>query len=92
MAAFLSELVHRCTLWAGSGGGLPVVFGLFGDGYGDDGGDPDIALHTPHQVVKQILLRRADRQRTRLPVQDSSRTTTAESEPSINAHMHRCEQ
>ncbi|MFU8853712.1 RNA-guided endonuclease TnpB family protein [Micromonospora sp. SL1-18] len=40
-------------------------------------GDPDIALHTPHRVVKQILQDRADRHRTRLPVQDSSPTTTA---------------
>ncbi|MFU8850332.1 RNA-guided endonuclease InsQ/TnpB family protein [Micromonospora sp. SL1-18] len=39
--------------------------------------DPDIALHTPHHVVKQILQDRADRHRTRLPVQDSSPTTTA---------------
>ena len=29
-------------------------------------GDPDIALHTPHQRVKQILQERADRHRTRL--------------------------
>ena len=36
-------------------------------------GDPDIALYTPHRVVRQILLRRADRHRTRLPVLDSSR-------------------
>ncbi|MFF4894292.1 RNA-guided endonuclease TnpB family protein [Micromonospora chersina] len=35
-------------------------------------GDPDIALHTPHIRVKQILQDRADRHRTRLPVQDSS--------------------
>ncbi|MFG3421225.1 RNA-guided endonuclease TnpB family protein [Micromonospora sp. NPDC048063] len=35
-------------------------------------GDPDIALHTPHQRVKQILQDRTDRHRTRLPVQDSS--------------------
>ncbi|MEU8261221.1 transposase [Micromonospora sp. NPDC048999] len=40
-------------------------------------GDPDIALHTPHQKVKQILQDRTDRHRTRLPVQDSSPTTTA---------------
>jgi IS605 OrfB family transposase len=36
-------------------------------------GDPDIALHTPHQRVKQILQERTDRQRIRLPIQDSSR-------------------
>ncbi|MFE9693583.1 RNA-guided endonuclease TnpB family protein [Micromonospora sp. NPDC005806] len=35
-------------------------------------GDPDIALHTPHHEVKQILQDRTDRHRTRLPVQDSS--------------------
>jgi IS605 OrfB family transposase len=35
-------------------------------------GDPDIALHTPHYKVKQILQERTDRHRTRLPVQDSS--------------------
>ncbi|WP_205801021.1 zinc ribbon domain-containing protein [Micromonospora thermarum] len=34
-------------------------------------GDPDIALHTPHQRVRQILQDRTDRHRTRLPVQDS---------------------
>ncbi|MEU9738523.1 transposase [Micromonospora chersina] len=39
-------------------------------------GDPDIALHTPHQTVKQILQDRVDRHRTRLPVQDSSPATT----------------
>ncbi|MDH6461342.1 transposase [Micromonospora sp. A200] len=37
-------------------------------------GDPDIALHTPHHAVKQILQERTDRHRTRLPVQDSSPT------------------
>ncbi|MFI5487136.1 RNA-guided endonuclease TnpB family protein [Micromonospora echinaurantiaca] len=37
-------------------------------------GDPDIALHTPHHTVKQILQDRTDRHRTRLPVQDSSPT------------------
>jgi IS605 OrfB family transposase len=35
-------------------------------------GDPDITLHTPYTRVRQILQERADRQRTRLPVQDSS--------------------
>ncbi|PWR13489.1 hypothetical protein DKT69_20645 [Micromonospora sicca] len=38
-------------------------------------GDPDIALHTPHHKVKQILQDRTDRHRTRLPVQDSSPAT-----------------
>ncbi|GIF69171.1 hypothetical protein Ais01nite_72060 [Asanoa ishikariensis] len=36
-------------------------------------GDPDITLHTPYQRVKEILQERADRQRIRLPIQDSSR-------------------
>ncbi|WP_238454641.1 hypothetical protein, partial [Micromonospora sp. ATA51] len=35
----------------------------------------DIALHTPHHKVKQILQDRTDRHRTRLPVQDSSPAT-----------------
>jgi IS605 OrfB family transposase len=34
--------------------------------------DPGITLHTPHTRVRQILQDRADRHRTRLPVQDSS--------------------
>jgi hypothetical protein len=34
--------------------------------------DPDITLYTPYTRVRQILQDRADRQRTRLPVQDSS--------------------
>lgn len=38
-------------------------------------GDPDIALHTPHHKVKQLLQDRTDRHRTRLPVQDSSPAT-----------------
>ncbi|MBM0228734.1 transposase [Micromonospora sp. ATA51] len=38
-------------------------------------GDPDIALHTPHHAVRQILQERTDRHRTRLPVQDSSPAT-----------------
>ena len=42
--------------------------------------DPDIALHTPHTRVKQILRERTDRHRTRLPVQDSSHHLVAESE------------
>ncbi|MFE9959591.1 RNA-guided endonuclease TnpB family protein [Micromonospora sp. NPDC005299] len=39
-------------------------------------GDPDIALHTPHHKVKQILQDRTDRHRTKLPVQDSNPATT----------------
>jgi transposase len=38
-------------------------------------GDPDITLFTPHTRVRQILQERADRHRTRLPVQDSSPPT-----------------
>jgi len=34
--------------------------------------DPGITLFTPHTRVKQILQERADRQRARLPAQDSS--------------------
>jgi hypothetical protein len=34
--------------------------------------DPGITLHTPYTRVRQILQERADRHRTRLPVQDSS--------------------
>ncbi|MFD5650747.1 zinc ribbon domain-containing protein [Streptomyces sp. NPDC127039] len=34
--------------------------------------DPDVTLHTPYRRVKQILQERADRQRSRLPDQDSS--------------------
>jgi transposase len=49
-------------------------------------GDPDIALHTPHTRVKQILMERADRLRTRLPVQDSSTRKGTESESSDLAH------
>jgi hypothetical protein len=37
-------------------------------------GDRDITLTTPHARVKQIVQERADRLRTRLPVQDSSQT------------------
>lgn len=35
-------------------------------------GDPDITLFTPHARVKQLIQERADRQRSRLPDQDSS--------------------
>ncbi|GAB3687307.1 zinc ribbon domain-containing protein [Saccharopolyspora tripterygii] len=40
--------------------------------------DPDICLFTPHTRVKQIVQQRADRHRTRLPVQDSSPRTGGE--------------
>ncbi|MET8040055.1 transposase [Micromonospora sp. NPDC005215] len=45
-------------------------------------GDPDITLHTPHLVVKQIVQARADRHRSRLPLPDSSPVRRAESESS----------
>ncbi|WP_205650542.1 RNA-guided endonuclease TnpB family protein [Actinoplanes solisilvae] len=47
-------------------------------------GDPDITLHTPHHVVKQIVQERTDRRRSRLPLPDSSPPCKrrAESEPS----------
>jgi IS605 OrfB family transposase len=38
-------------------------------------GDPGITLHTPHTRVKQLVQERADRQRSRLPDQDSSTAT-----------------
>jgi IS605 OrfB family transposase len=50
-------------------------------------GDPDITLHTPHPRVRQILQERADRHRTRLPVQDSSpppRERRAKHPPTLN--------
>lgn len=53
-------------------------------------GDPDITLHTPYKRVKQILQERTDRQRIRLPIQDSSPNIRAESETSES--MLRCEQ
>ncbi|MFI6064755.1 hypothetical protein ACIA47_05735 [Micromonospora sp. NPDC051227] len=45
-------------------------------------GDPDITLHTPHRVVRQIVQARADRHRSRLPLPDSSPDRRAESESS----------
>jgi hypothetical protein len=36
--------------------------------------DADIGLYTPHWRVKQIIQERADRQRSRLPDQDSTTT------------------
>jgi IS605 OrfB family transposase len=38
-------------------------------------GDPSITLHTPHTRVKQLIQERVDRQRSRLPDQDSSTGT-----------------
>ncbi|WP_460068932.1 zinc ribbon domain-containing protein [Streptomyces sp. YKOK-I1] len=49
-------------------------------------GDPDISLYTPHTRVKQLIQERADRRRTRLPVQDSSPTGRRANHP-IRAAM-----
>lgn len=49
--------------------------------------DPDIGLRTPYRRVREILQERADRQRTRLPVQDSNPHPRVESEPS-NPYLH----
>jgi hypothetical protein len=38
----------------------------------DRDADPDIGLHAPYTRVRQILRERADRQRSRLPDQDSN--------------------
>jgi hypothetical protein len=40
----------------------------------DRAADPDIGLYTPHRRVKQIIQDNADRQRSRLPDQDSTTT------------------
>ncbi len=56
-------------------------------------GDPDITLHTPHRRVKEIVQERADRQRIRLPIQDSSRATDGgERRIRLCPHRTRCEQ
>jgi DNA-binding transcriptional MerR regulator len=49
--------------------------------------DPDIGLRTPYRRVREILQERADRQRTRLPVQDSNPHPWVESETS-NPYLH----
>ena len=88
-AAYTSQVCHRCGR-LGRRGGDRLHCTACGVVWQADvnaainilrrAGDPDIALHTPHYVVKQILQDRADRHRTRLPVQDSSPTHRAESE------------
>ena len=40
----------------------------------DRAADPDIGLYSPHRPVTQIIQDRADRQRSRLPDQDSTTT------------------
>lgn len=54
--------------------------------------DPDITLYTPHTRVKQILQERADRQRTRLPVQDPRPRQRSGSETSDMPEPIRCGQ
>jgi IS605 OrfB family transposase len=84
-AAYTSQTCHRCgTL--GKRGGDRFHCTLCGVVWQADvnaainvlerHGDPDITLHTPHRVVKQIIQDRADRHRSRLPLQDSSCTPT----------------
>jgi IS605 OrfB family transposase len=52
--------------------------------------DPDITLFTPHTRVRQLLRERADRQRARLPAQDSS--PAAKGRRAKHPHMLRNEQ
>ncbi|WP_218105252.1 RNA-guided endonuclease TnpB family protein [Micromonospora rhizosphaerae] len=83
-AAYTSQTCHRCGR-LGRRGGDRLHCTLCGVVWQADvnaainilqrAGDPDIALHTPHRTVKQILQDRTDRHRTRLPVQDSSPAT-----------------
>ncbi|PSK63659.1 hypothetical protein B0E53_04418 [Micromonospora sp. MH33] len=84
-AAYTSQACHRCgRLGRRSGDGLHCTScGVVWQADANAAinilhraGDPDIALHTPHHMVKQILQDRTDRHRTRLPVQDSSPATT----------------
>ncbi|WP_203694726.1 RNA-guided endonuclease TnpB family protein [Catellatospora coxensis] len=90
-AAYTSQACHRCAA-LGRRGGDRLHCTRCGVVWQADvnaainilqrASDPDIALHTPHTRVKQILQERADRHRTRLPVQDSSHHPAAESETS----------
>lgn len=92
-AAYTSQACHRCGgLGRRSGDRLHCTLcGVVWDADVNAAinilrrhGDPDITLHTPHRAVKQILQDRADRHRSRLPLQDSSRATPTESEPSYS--------
>ncbi|MGR6317977.1 transposase [Micromonospora soli] len=83
-AAYTSQTCHRCGRFGGRSGdrfyctSCGVVWQADVNAAINilqRAGDPDIALHTPHQRVKQILQDRTDRHRTRLPVQDSSAAT-----------------
>jgi transposase len=80
-AAYTSQADPRdhCTLGARRGDLLYLLGGVVWDA--DHAAainilarasDPGITLHTPYTRVRQILQERADRHRTRLPVQDSS--------------------
>ncbi|MEO3863913.1 transposase, partial [Acrocarpospora sp. B8E8] len=83
-AAYTSQVVPCCrTLGKRSGDRLHCTNGCGAVWQADHAGainvlerdgDPDISLYTPHTRVKQIIQERADRRRTRLPVQDSSPT------------------
>ncbi|SCL71790.1 zinc ribbon domain-containing protein [Micromonospora chersina] len=84
-AAYTSQACHRCGRFGRRGGdrfhctSCGVVWQADVNAAINilqRAGDPDIALHTPHHKVKQILQDRTDRHRTRLPVQDSSPATT----------------
>ncbi|MEV0808903.1 transposase [Micromonospora sp. NPDC050200] len=83
-AAYTSQTCHRCGRFGRRSGdrfhctGCGVVWQADVNAAINilhRAGDPDIALHTPHHKVKQILQDRTDRHRTRLPVQDSSPAT-----------------
>ena len=83
-AAYTSQTCHRCSVLGRRGGDwfhctwcgvvwqadVNAAINIL-----QRAGDPDIALHTPHRAVRQILQDRTDRHRTRLPVQDSSPAT-----------------
>ncbi|GHJ47360.1 hypothetical protein Cs7R123_47020 [Catellatospora sp. TT07R-123] len=80
-AAYTSQVCHRCgSLGRRSGDRLHcTVCGVVWQADVNAAinvlqrqGDPDITLHTPHRVVKQIMQTRADRHRSRLPLPDSS--------------------
>ncbi|MFG3689323.1 zinc ribbon domain-containing protein [Micromonospora sp. NPDC047740] len=83
-AAYISQTCHRCGVFGRRSGDRSYCTRCGVVWQADvnaainilhRAGDPDVALRTPHQVVKQILQDRIDRHRTRLPVQDSSPAT-----------------
>ncbi|WP_208869676.1 RNA-guided endonuclease TnpB family protein [Micromonospora cremea] len=79
-AAYTSQVCHRCGCF-GRRAGDRLHCTLCGVVWQADvnaainvlrrHGDPDITLHTPHRVVRQIVQARADRHRSRLPLPDS---------------------